>query len=144
MKAGTAQATAEALADEFAAAYQSAIESNDLDAWSALMERIGPQKEFLAHDGVLDSCVFRLLFAMNHKNRQRNILIDALERRVAALEGDALKFAGTFAAGDSYPRGAVVVRKGSSFVALRETGEDPAAPGCASWALMAQKGRDGR
>src|SRR4029453_12331870 len=50
---------------------------------------------------------------------------------------------GPLPAGTGYDVGAVAVRKGSSYVALRSTSADPAEGVAGEWALIAARGRDG-
>ena len=71
--------------------------------------------------------------------------IKLLEQQLREIEGKGIAFEGTYAPGRVYRRGSVVVRKGSSLVALEPTSQDPAdaTPADKSWALLAARGRDG-
>lgn len=70
--------------------------------------------------------------------------IDALERRLAELESNGLKFSGVFSTALSYPRGAVIHHRGAAFIATRnvESGGVEPGNGNTAWHIFAQKGRD--
>lgn len=72
-----------------------------------------------------------------------------LHRRIQALEAQGtIVFAGTYDPAKSYKRGSVVVRRGSSWVCLKDGNtDDPGRspqPNPPTWALMAQRGADGK
>ncbi|TCK31233.1 hypothetical protein EV667_1339 [Ancylobacter aquaticus] len=70
--------------------------------------------------------------------------IDALEKRLAEVEASGLRFLGVWQRAVDYRRGSVVTSEGSSWVALKATSPAEKPGDCDAWALVAQRGRDGR
>lgn len=124
------------LVEELHDTFEAALCNREHDAWDACVQK-HVDANAAAPFWLLHHFGLKPLFAAFHRIR-------LLEKRLADLEGSAVKFAGTFEAGRNYARNSLVIRKGSSWVALRQTGEDPAAPGCTSWALAAARGKDAR
>ena len=67
---------------------------------------------------------------------------EALAQRLEAIEARGIKFMGTYQRAIDYTRGSVVVSKGSSWIALKPTSDEPGASD--TWALMAKAGKDAR
>lgn len=70
--------------------------------------------------------------------------IDELNERVAALEATGIKFCGTWARGNEYGRGSVVVYDGASWTAIRHINPNEKPGDGDGWHLLAAKGRDAK
>ena len=69
-------------------------------------------------------------------------LVDALQKRVAELEGGGIRYVGTWQRAQSYRKGDVVTYDGGMFIALAATAETPGKSG--DWQLAVKAGRPGR
>jgi Phage capsid family len=68
--------------------------------------------------------------------------IDALQKRVAELEGGGIRYFGTWQRAQSYRKGDVTTFEGSMFIALNATADTPGKGG--DWQLCVKHGRDAR
>jgi hypothetical protein len=117
-------------------AFKAASQTGDLKPWQSVTGKMTMHASTPFY--VVDALLARPLFSALASIRR-------LETRLAAVEGNGIKFMGAYEPGKLYRRGAVIVRKGSSWIALQDTGDDPGQPTPSkAWALMAQKGRDAR
>jgi hypothetical protein len=127
----------ETVAADMCEGLQRAIETGDEGAWGEVVLRYfdGGAK---VPPYVADISIRFLVAAFSR--------IRALERRLKQVECRGISFHGAWEAGKTYRRGEVVVRRGSSFVALRDATDDPgvALQNPPTWALLAQRGKDGK
>jgi hypothetical protein len=126
----------ETIATEIAAGLDLAIERGDIEVWRDVVTK------HFGTSGVppyFTTVAIEFLIAAFARIR-------ALEQRLKQVECRGISFLGAWEAGKTYRRGEVVVRRGSSFVALRDATDDPgvALQNPPTWALLAQRGKDGK
>ena len=136
----SSSADAEAAAEALVSAWETAMTTGDAAAWDAAVERHQNEPITL---GFLNGLVLSVLIGINQRNRERNVRLDALEARLTGLEGKqsrpGVKWMGVHSVGSAYSEGALVTRKGSLWLALRDTTSVPGTS-ADSWKLVVKSG----
>ena len=85
--------------------------------------------------------LWKFVERINDKNKERNARLDALEKRLAALEsrGPSVEYKGVFTLGMTYPRGSLTTRDGGLWLALEDTTLQPG-KGTSTWRLVVKSG----
>jgi hypothetical protein len=120
------------------AAFAETWRGDDVAAWQSAVDASPDLPVTIA---ALDLFAASRILEMNHRNRERQKQIDALEARIVAVE--AREYQGTWDASKAYAKGAMVSRSGGTWHS--NVHNNRSVPGRSDdWTLACKAGRDGR